>query len=79
MSDIVERLQEIAEQYKCPWGDPGSNPDYFSVEDYEDILKAAAEIEQLELALKIALGLDDGSEPNYEGAARRIEAIRRGK
>jgi hypothetical protein len=49
MNELVKRLREIAKQYKCPFnnGDPGSNPDYFSLEDYKDVLKAADELERL--------------------------------
>src|SRR5262245_59407596 len=48
MTTLAKRLHEIAEQYKCPWGDPGGNPDYFSPEDYNDVRLAAAEIKQLQ-------------------------------
>jgi hypothetical protein len=27
---LIRALKELATQYRCPWGDPGSNPDYFS-------------------------------------------------
>jgi len=41
-----ERLRQLAKQYKCPWGDPGSNPDYFSPEEYSLVLEVAELLEK---------------------------------
>lgn len=44
---IAKELRELARRFKCPWGNPGSNPDYFSPEEYKLVRQAAAILDKV--------------------------------
>lgn len=54
-SERIAELRELVEGFRCPWGEPGSNPDYMSTKEADDLLALIDQRAELLEACKAAL------------------------